>query len=202
MRRTLYDPEHEDVRALVREFVDRHVRPRHEEFITAKAFPRDLWIEAGKQGLLGLQMPEEYGGGGVVEDYRFTAAAAEELSAFSGAQASCFGIHADGVPPYKVDHGTPEPLRVPGIAFLHRREVTTKQRLYRAENVTAAATHAQHEDVHTGAPVLGPGLNWNGMTTHAPSARSGRRSNGYVLRRSAIRSTSYSTLRRWSSRFG
>jgi alkylation response protein AidB-like acyl-CoA dehydrogenase len=108
VRRTLYDPEHEDVRALVREFVDRHVRPRHEEFIAAKAFPRDLWVEAGKQGLLGFQIPEEYGGGGVVEDYRFTAAAAEELSAFSAALSSCFGIHADVVPPYVVDLGTPE----------------------------------------------------------------------------------------------
>jgi alkylation response protein AidB-like acyl-CoA dehydrogenase len=108
VRRTLYDAEHEDVRALVREFVERHVRPRHEEFLAAKAFPRDLWIEAGKQGLLGLQIPEEYGGGGVVEDYRFTAAAAEELSAFSAALSSCFGIHADVVPPYLVDLGTPE----------------------------------------------------------------------------------------------
>ena len=108
MRRTLYEPEHEDVRALVREFVDRHVRPRHQEFLAAKAFPRDLWIEAGKQGLLGLQIPDEYGGGGVVEDYRFTAAAAEELSAFSAALSSCFGIHADVVPPYLVDLGTPE----------------------------------------------------------------------------------------------
>jgi len=108
VRRTLYEPEHEDVRALVREFVDRHVRPRHQEFLAAKAFPRDLWIEAGKQGLLGLQIPDEYGGGGVVEDYRFTAAAAEELSAFSAALSSCFGIHADVVPPYLVDLGTPE----------------------------------------------------------------------------------------------
>jgi alkylation response protein AidB-like acyl-CoA dehydrogenase len=108
VRRTLYEPEHEDVRALVREFVDRHVRPRHEEFLAAKAFPRDVWIEAGKQGLLGLQIPEEYGGGGVVEDYRFTAAAAEEFSAFSAALSSCFGIHADVVPPYIVDLGTPE----------------------------------------------------------------------------------------------
>jgi alkylation response protein AidB-like acyl-CoA dehydrogenase len=118
VRRTLYDPEHEDVRALVREFVDRHVRPRHEEFLAAKAFPRDLWIEAGKQGLLGLQIPEEYGGGGVVEDYRFTAAAAEELSAFSAALSSCFGIHADVVPPYIVDLGTPEQKQrwLPGMA--------------------------------------------------------------------------------------
>ncbi len=118
MRRTLYEAEHEDVRALVREFVDRHVRPRHEEFIAAKAFPRDLWIEAGKQGLLGLQIPEEYGGGGVVEDYRFTAAAAEELSAFSAALSSCFGIHADVVPPYIVDLGTEEQKQrwLPGMA--------------------------------------------------------------------------------------
>jgi alkylation response protein AidB-like acyl-CoA dehydrogenase len=118
VRRTLYEAEHEDVRALVREFVDRHVRPRHEEFVAAKAFPRDLWIEAGKQGLLGLQIPEEYGGGGVVDDYRFMAAAAEELSAFSAALSSCFGIHADVVPPYIVDLGTEEQKQrwLPGMA--------------------------------------------------------------------------------------
>ena len=63
MERTLYEPEHEDLRRAASEFLERHVVPRHEEFIAAKAFPRDVWIEAGKQGLLGLHVPEQYGGG-------------------------------------------------------------------------------------------------------------------------------------------
>jgi alkylation response protein AidB-like acyl-CoA dehydrogenase len=98
--RSLYEPEHEALRETVREFIERHVRPREEEFIADKAIPRDVWLEAGKQGLLGLQVPEEYGGGGVAHDYRFSAVVAEEAGAFSTALSSCWGIHADINAPY------------------------------------------------------------------------------------------------------
>jgi long-chain-acyl-CoA dehydrogenase len=107
VRRTLFEPEHEALRATVREFLDRHVRPRLDEFIQAKGLPRDVWIEAGKLGLLGLQIPEEYGGGGT-DDYRFTVVLAEELSAVSAALSSCLGIHSDVNAPYLVQLTTPE----------------------------------------------------------------------------------------------
>ena len=83
MRRTLFEPEHEALRASVREFLDRHVRPRHEQFIADRQIPREIWIEAGKQGFLGLLIPEQYGGGGVADDWRFSAVLAEELAAVS-----------------------------------------------------------------------------------------------------------------------
>ena len=108
MHRTLFEPEHEALRLSVREFLDRHVRPRYDEFIAAKAYPRDVWIEAGKQGFLGLQVPEQYGGGGVADDYRFTAVMAEELAAVSMALASCLGIHSDINAPYLTELTTDE----------------------------------------------------------------------------------------------
>jgi alkylation response protein AidB-like acyl-CoA dehydrogenase len=108
VQRTLFEPEHEALRQSVREFLDRHVRPRYEEFIAAKAYPRDVWIEAGKQGFLGLQVPEQYGGGGVAHDYRFTAAMAEELATVSVALGSCFGIHSDINAPYLTELTTEE----------------------------------------------------------------------------------------------
>ncbi len=108
MRRSVYEPEHESLRETVREFVDRHVRPREEEFRTDRLIPRDVWLEAGKQGLLGLQVPEEFGGGGVADDYRFTAVVMEELGAFSVALGSSYGIHADVNAPYMVKLTTPE----------------------------------------------------------------------------------------------
>ncbi|MFN8081365.1 MAG: acyl-CoA dehydrogenase family protein [Kineosporiaceae bacterium] len=118
MRRTIFTDEHQALRASVREFLDRHVRPRHEEFIAAKQIPREIWLEAGKQGFLGLQVPEEYGGGGVGHDYRFTAVFAEELSAVSAAFSSCLGIHCDVNAPYLVELTTEEQKQrwLPGFA--------------------------------------------------------------------------------------
>jgi len=100
VRRTIFDEEHEALRGVVREFLDREVRPRNEDFIAAHAISRDVWLAAGKQGLLGLQVPEEFGGGGVAADYRYTAVLAEELSSVSAAFSSCLGIHADVNAPY------------------------------------------------------------------------------------------------------
>lgn len=102
MRRTLYGPEHEELRSTAREFLQRHVVPRMEEFIAARALPRDFWVEAGKQGLLGLHVPDAWGGGGS-EDYLFGTVVSEEFAKVSAAVASCFGIHAGVVAPYLVE---------------------------------------------------------------------------------------------------
>jgi alkylation response protein AidB-like acyl-CoA dehydrogenase len=107
MPRNLYGPDHESFRASVQEFVDRTLKPRAEQMISVKTIERDLWQEAGKQGMLGLDIPEEYGGMGAA-DYRFNAISAEVISGFNAAVASCFGIHSDVCPPYIVDLGTEE----------------------------------------------------------------------------------------------
>ncbi|MFV0463716.1 MAG: acyl-CoA dehydrogenase family protein [Nostocoides sp.] len=117
MPRNIYTSEHEDFRESVRGFVERILVPRADDMIELKSIPRDIWLEAGKQGLFGLGIPEQFGGAGA-EDYRFNAVAAEELAAFNAAVSSCFGIHSDVCPPYLVDLGTPEQQQrwLPGIA--------------------------------------------------------------------------------------
>ncbi len=117
MPRNIYDDDHEAYRSTVREFVERTLKPRAEEMLERKSIPRDIWREAGKQGLFGLGIPEEYGGAGA-EDYRFNAVNAEEIAAFNAAASSCFGIHADVCPPYVVDLGTDEQKQrwLPGMA--------------------------------------------------------------------------------------
>ena len=107
MKRTIYDEDHEAFRVSARTWVDREIRPRMDEFIEAKAFPRDIWISAGKQGFLGLEIPEEFGGSDA-KDYRFNAVLSEELSSVSAALSSCMGIHADIVAPYLADLCTDE----------------------------------------------------------------------------------------------
>ncbi len=62
MKREIYDADHEAFRESVREFLEREVVPHLEEHAEAKGLPRELWLAAGKQGLHGLHVPEEYGG--------------------------------------------------------------------------------------------------------------------------------------------
>jgi alkylation response protein AidB-like acyl-CoA dehydrogenase len=110
MRRTIFDEDHEAFRVTCRTFVDRVLRPDQEKHIANHEFGRQMWLEMGKLDLLGLNVPEEYGGSGV-EDPRFALVLAEELSKLAFAYSSCVGIHADCVAPYLVDLGTEEQKR-------------------------------------------------------------------------------------------
>jgi acyl-CoA dehydrogenase/citronellyl-CoA dehydrogenase len=76
------DQPHEDFRSSVRAFVDRHVRPAVEESEAAGRPPAGLLKEMGAAGLLGLAVPEEYGGGG--GDALAATLLAEELARASG----------------------------------------------------------------------------------------------------------------------
>ena len=82
MPRNIYGPEHEDFRASVKEFVERTLKPRAEQMLEVKTIDRDIWKEAGSQGLFGLGIPEEFGGMGA-DDYRFNAVAAEVINGFN-----------------------------------------------------------------------------------------------------------------------
>ena len=115
MQRTLFEAEHDAFRDTVRTFMQRHVAPRHQEWEKAGIVDRDVWVEAGKQGLLGMDVPEEYGGGGV-RDFRYNAVLDEEISR-AGATGLGFGLHNDIVAPYLLALGTPDQQRrwLPGF---------------------------------------------------------------------------------------
>lgn len=76
------DQEHEDFRVSVRAFVDRQVRPVVDEAEEAGRPPAVLLKEMGSAGLLGLAVPEQYGGGG--GDALAATILAEELTRASG----------------------------------------------------------------------------------------------------------------------
>ena len=107
MKRVIYDEDHEAFRASVKEFLDRQVVPHLEQHAADRLIPREFWTEAGKQGFLGLEIPEEYGGS-EAGDYRFNAVLTEELAKVNMALPSCVGIHADIVAPYLVHLTTDE----------------------------------------------------------------------------------------------
>jgi long-chain-acyl-CoA dehydrogenase len=107
MERVIFNEDHHAFRASAKEYCDRSLVPRLEQFLEEKTIDRAAWLEAGKQGFLGLDVPEEYGGSSV-GDYRFNAVFAEEVSKVSASLSSCFGIHFDCAAPYLVDLGTEE----------------------------------------------------------------------------------------------
>ncbi|MEV0284554.1 MULTISPECIES: acyl-CoA dehydrogenase family protein [unclassified Kribbella] len=107
MERVIFTEDHHAFRASAKEYCDRSLVPRMEQFLEEKTIDRSAWLEAGKQGFLGLDVPEEYGGSSV-GDYRFNAVFAEEVSKVSASLSSCFGIHYDCAAPYLVDLGTEE----------------------------------------------------------------------------------------------
>ncbi|UGT42408.1 acyl-CoA dehydrogenase family protein [Nocardia yamanashiensis] len=101
MERTLFEPEHDLFRESFRKFLDQHVAPHHEEWEQAGVVDRSVWLEAGKQGFLGMAVPEELGGGGV-KDFRYNAIVTEEVTKgfYSGLG---FGLHNDVIAPYLLD---------------------------------------------------------------------------------------------------
>jgi alkylation response protein AidB-like acyl-CoA dehydrogenase len=106
MRRELFTSEHDAYRDLVRTFFAKEVTPFHAEWEKAGIVPREVWEKAGAAGLLGTDVPVEYGGGGIA-DFRYNAIGIEEMMQ-AGATGIGFSLHNDIVAPYLLELGTEE----------------------------------------------------------------------------------------------
>jgi alkylation response protein AidB-like acyl-CoA dehydrogenase len=106
MEQHLYEAVHDEFRALCRTFLAREAVPAHPEWEKAGLVDREIWRKAGAAGLLGLDVPEEYGGGGQ-HDFRFNAVLVEEIIR-AGCTGLGFGLHNDVVAPYLTELTTPD----------------------------------------------------------------------------------------------
>ena len=106
MQRDIFASEHDDFRDLVRAFIAKEVTPYHEKWEADKMVSRDVWLAAGRAGLLGIEIDEKYGGGGA-KDYRYYLIFNEEM-AKAGATGPGFAVHNDINGPYFQRLATPE----------------------------------------------------------------------------------------------
>src|SRR6201994_300718 len=106
MRRQIFTDEHDAFRDMVRAFIAKEITPYHDQWERDGIVSRDVWLAAGRAGLLGIHLDEKYGGGGQ-SDYRFYVILNEEL-ARAGASGPMFQLHNDMIGPYLDRLCTPE----------------------------------------------------------------------------------------------
>jgi acyl-CoA dehydrogenase len=98
MKRTLFSPEHEAFRDLVRSFIAREVVPVYPEWEAAGCTPRDVFRRLGEIGVMGMNMDEKWGGAGQ-QDYVYNVVLQEE-TARAGVTIGPLRTHLDVVLPY------------------------------------------------------------------------------------------------------
>ncbi|MEV6332898.1 acyl-CoA dehydrogenase family protein [Streptomyces sp. NPDC051909] len=115
MKRQLYTADHEAFREVVRTFLAKEVLPHYAQWEKDGIVSREAWRAAGRQGLLGIAVDEEYGGGGN-PDFRYAAVLAEEFTR-AAAPGLAIGLHNDIIGPYLTRLATDEQKRrwLPGF---------------------------------------------------------------------------------------
>ena len=108
MRRTLFTEEHEMFRDAFKHFVEKEIVPYNEHWEKDGIVSREMWLQAGQQGFLGLDVPEKYGGAGV-NDFAYSSIIVEELARAGTVSAGTgISLHNDIVIPYFLEYANDE----------------------------------------------------------------------------------------------
>lgn len=79
------------IRETARQFAEAELKPNAERWDREHAFPADALAEMGRLGLMGMLVPEEYGG--AATDHVAYALALEEIAAGDGATSTIMSVH-------------------------------------------------------------------------------------------------------------
>ncbi|MDP9166212.1 MAG: acyl-CoA dehydrogenase family protein [Actinomycetota bacterium] len=106
MKRLIFEEEHEQLRATARQFLEKECAPYAEKWDSDRIVDREAYVAAGKYGLIGFNLPEKFGGGGV-DDFRFNAVIVEEFTRY-GLPSPGLSLQNDIVGPYFANLATEE----------------------------------------------------------------------------------------------
>jgi isovaleryl-CoA dehydrogenase len=81
------------MREMVHRFAQERIKPMAAEIDQKNEFPNELWKEMGDLGLLGVTVPEEYGGAGM--SYLAHVIAVEEIARASASVSLSYGAHSN-----------------------------------------------------------------------------------------------------------
>lgn len=92
------------IRETAKRFLSAEVAPHYEQWEEAGIYPRELWNKLGEAGLLCMDIPEKYGGGGAPIDAQIVLT--WEVFRLGYASLGGVGVHSDIVAHYILNHGT------------------------------------------------------------------------------------------------
>jgi alkylation response protein AidB-like acyl-CoA dehydrogenase len=104
-----FTSEQEMIRQVTREFADKELLPGAAHFDETQTFPYELWRKMGEMGLMGLTMPEEWGGSGA--DTLSYVLALEEVARGNPALSICMSINNSMIGGGLLRFGTDEQKR-------------------------------------------------------------------------------------------
>ena len=90
----------------MREFLKHEVVPNHEQWEKDGHVPKDIWLKAGDNNFLGIDVPEKYGGSGI-DDFRYNSVVIEEVWR-AGTTCLTFSVTNDLVIPYLLRYANEE----------------------------------------------------------------------------------------------
>ena len=102
-RKIYASEEHKMMKGMIQEFISNEIIDHIDEWEKNGMVSREIWKRAGELGLLCIDMPQMYGGGGL--DFTFNALLIEEF-AKKGISGPGFSLHSDIVAPYLLKYGT------------------------------------------------------------------------------------------------
>jgi acyl-CoA dehydrogenase len=102
-RKIYVSEEHKMMKGMIQEFISNEIMDHIDEWEKEGMVGRKIWKRAGELGLLCIDMPEMYGGGGL--DFTFNALLIEEF-AKKGISGPGFSLHSDIIAPYLLKYGT------------------------------------------------------------------------------------------------
>lgn len=185
MKSTIYTEDHDSFREMAREFLAKEVVPHFPDWETAGLVPREVFNQIGDLGVLGIQVPEEYGGAGS-DSFLYSAVWAEE-TARAYVNLGGLSVHMNVVLPYFLAYCSEEQKRrwFPGLACgelmtsIAMTEPGTGSDL--AGMTTSATRQGEHFVLNGAKTFISGGINADLVVVVARTGRGENRRDGLSL---------------------